>query len=67
MQAAVVKPGFHIIVRIADDARIAYICEQRSLRRDGNCLVQFANDQFSSFIYLQLLYIQILKYLTIHQ
>ena len=38
------KPGFHMISRIAGDARIAQSCDQRSLHRNGNCLVQFASD-----------------------
>ena len=38
-------PGFHLIARIAGDARIAQICDQRSLRRNGNCPVQFASDR----------------------
>lgn len=38
-QCSSIKPGFHMIVRIVSDARIAKICEQRSLRWLGNCLV----------------------------
>ena len=30
------KPGFHMIARIASDARIAQFCDQRSLRLNGN-------------------------------
>ena len=38
------KPGFHMIARIAGDTRIAQFCDQRSLRQSGNSLVQFASD-----------------------
>ena len=40
-----IKPGFHLIARIAAIARIAQFCDQRSLRRNGNRLVQFAGDR----------------------
>ena len=33
-----------MIARISGDARIAQFCNQRSLRRNGNCLVQFASE-----------------------
>ena len=40
-----VKLGFHMIAGIAGDVRIAQICDQRSLRRNGNFCVKFANDR----------------------
>ena len=33
-----------MIARIAADARIAQLCDQRSLRLNGNCLFTFASD-----------------------
>ena len=38
-------PGFHMIIRISGDTRIAQFCDQRLLRRNGDCLVQLASDR----------------------